>query len=208
MSKGILFIVMAPSGAGKTSLVNALLKSEANTNLCVSISHTTRPRRPGEIDGENYHFVDDATFITMLNESKFLESAEVYGHRYGTSETWVRDKLRTGVNVILEIDWQGAIQVRRAIPEAQTIFILPPSLEALRRRLTGRAQDKVETIEKRMRQAVNEITHVAEADFVVVNTDFSTALDDLKAVFRACRLTLRYQEQDKLELIESLTRAS
>ena len=206
MSKGILFIVMAPSGAGKTSLVNSLLNSERDDHLCLSVSHTTRPMRPGEANGVNYHFVDDRTFMTMLTDGLFLESAEVYGHHYGTSQQWVNEKLAAGINVILEIDWQGAKQIRNVMPEVCTIFILPPSLETLRQRLTERAQDKPETIEKRMRQAVDEISHVAEADFVVVNADFDTALADLKAIFRARRLTLAFQEEDKAELLDRLTR--
>ena len=136
MAKGNLFIVMAPSGAGKTSLVNALVESEGSRNLCVSVSHTTREIRPGEQDGVNYHFIDNATFLDMLNEGEFIECAEVYGHRYGTSQRWVQEQLDKGLNVVLEIDWQGASQVRNAMPDTCTIFILPPSVESLRERLT------------------------------------------------------------------------
>lgn len=207
MSKGILFIVMAPSGAGKTSLVNALIASDTSANLCVSISHTTRPSRPGEQNGVNYYFIDADGFMAMLSAGKFLESAEVYGHQYGTSQEWVLERLRAGVNVILEIDWQGAKQVRNAIPGSCTIFILPPSLDTLQRRLTERAQDKPETIAKRMRNAVDEISHVAEADYVVVNTDFETALDDMRAIFRAEHLRLGYQSIDKADLLENVTRS-
>ncbi len=206
MSRGILFIVMAPSGAGKTSLVNALIAADTSANLCVSISHTTRPARTGEQDGVNYHFVDADGFMAMLTAGKFLESAEVYGHQYGTSQEWVMKQLRSGVNVILEIDWQGAKQVRNAMPDSCTIFILPPSLDTLQRRLTERAQDKAETIAKRMRNAVDEISHVAEADYVVVNTDFETALDDMRAIIRAEHLRLGYQSIDKAALLENLAR--
>jgi guanylate kinase len=206
MSKGQLFIITAPSGAGKTSLVNALLKERGVHDVCLSISHTTRPRRPRETDGIDYHFVDEATFLQMLNEGRFLESAEVYGHRYGTSQTWVESTLDKGTDIILEIDWQGAAQIRNLMPQACAIFILPPSVESLRQRLTERAQDEPETIERRMRQAVAEMTHVAEADYVVVNEDFDSALQDLKAIFRAHRLTLIHQQADRADLLEKLTR--
>lgn len=208
MSVGNLFIVMAPSGAGKTSLVKALLDSEGSDQLCVSVSHTTRPARPGEINGENYYFVDRQEFQDMLNQGAFIESAEVYGHYYGTSQSWVEQHLAAGSNVILEIDWQGASQVRNAMPQACTIFILPPSVESLRQRLTHRAQDDPETIDQRMRQAVDEISHVAEADFVVINADFQTALEDLRSIFRSRRLTLAYQQVYQHNLLEKLTSTS
>jgi guanylate kinase len=208
MAKGTLFIVMAPSGAGKTSLVKALLESEGGRNLCVSVSHTTREIRPGEVDGVNYHFVDKETFMDMLRQGEFMESAEVYGHHYGTSQRWVKDQLAAGVNVVLEIDWQGASQVRSAMPQSCTIFILPPSVETLRERLTHRAQDDPETIERRMRQAVDEISHVAEADYVVVNKDFNTALEDLRAIVRSRRLTLAYQQASQADLLDKLSRSS
>ncbi|MFM1897648.1 MAG: hypothetical protein RLZZ385_2722 [Pseudomonadota bacterium] len=204
-SKGIPFIVMAPSGAGKTSLVNALLKDKGMADVCLSISHTTRPRRPKEVDGADYHFVDEASFLEMLHTGAFLESAEVYGHRYGTSEAWVREKLRSGTDVILEIDWQGAAQIRNLMPDVCTIFILPPSAETLQQRLIERAQDDPATIASRMRQYADEISHVAEADYVVVNADFQTALDDMKAIFRAQRLTLAYQQEAQAVLLGKLT---
>ncbi len=208
MAKGSLFIVMAPSGAGKTSLVNALVESEGSRNLCVSVSHTTREIRPGEEDGVDYHFVDNDTFLTMLNAGEFIESAEVYGRRYGTSQDWVQDRLDAGMNVILEIDWQGASQVRNAMKDTCTIFILPPSVESLRERLTSRAQDNPETINRRMRQAVDEISHVAEADYVVVNKDFTTALEDLRAIVRSRRLTLAYQQVNQAELLGKLSHSA
>ena len=208
MSVGNLFIVMAPSGAGKTSLVAALVNSDGSARLRVSVSHTTREIRPGEVDGQNYHFVDNHTFQEMLLRGDFIESAEVYGHHYGTSQQWVEQQMVAGMNVILEIDWQGASQVRNAMPGACSVFILPPSVETLRERLTQRAQDDPETIDQRMCQAVDEISHVAEADYVVVNADFETALEDLRAIFRSRRLTLTYQEINQATLMAKLARSS
>ena len=204
MTRGVFYIITAPSGAGKTSLVKALV--ETDESLCVSVSHTTRSRRPGEKDGVNYHFVSDDIFITMLTQGDFLESAEVYGNRYGTSQHWVDQQLAGGIDVILEIDWQGAEQVRNLYPKACSIFILPPSLQDLSQRLQGRAQDDEETIDKRMRQAVNEITHVAEADYMVVNEDFETALSDIRAIIRSRRLTVPVQQGKLGDLLSSLTR--
>lgn len=202
MSRGTLFIVTAPSGAGKTSLVKALVDSEQR--LRVSVSHTTRTKRPGENDGVNYHFVDKPKFMEMLQAGAFFESAEVYGNHYGTSQLWVNEQLDAGLDVILEIDWQGAEQVRNLDPSACSIFILPPSLEALETRLRDRAQDDTETIEKRMSEAVAEISHVAEADFVVINDDFDTALADLAAIVRSRRLTVKYQETNQAALLANL----
>ena len=204
MTRGVFYIITAPSGAGKTSLVKALV--ETDESLCVSVSHTTRSRRPGEKDGVNYHFVSDDIFITMLTQGDFLESAEVYVNRYGTSQHWVDQQLAGGIDVILEIDWQGAEQVRNLYPKACSIFILPPSLQDLSQRLQGRAQDDEETIDKRMRQAVNEITHVAEADYMVVNEDFETALSDIRAIIRSRRLTVPVQQGKLGDLLSSLTR--
>ncbi len=203
MAVGILYIVTAPSGAGKTSLVNALVADDAR--LAVSISHTTRPRRPGEQDGVNYHFVEESVFLDMLQSGDFLESAEVYGNRYGTSQTWVNEQLAKGVDVILEIDWQGAQQVRNLYPASCSIFILPPAVETLRERLESRAQDDEKTIDKRMQEAASEISHVAEADFIVVNDDFDTAVADLRAIVRARRLTVTAREGDLSDLLASLT---
>jgi guanylate kinase len=203
-AKGKLFIVTAPSGAGKTTLVNALLKHD--DKLRVSISHTTRPKRPKEVDGVNYHFISEAEFTTMLHSGDFLESAEVYGHHYGTSQHWVSDQLRLGSDVILEIDWQGAAQVRNLFPQACFIFILPPSLETLTQRLQERAQDDKDTIEARMKQARDVIQHVAEANYVVVNDDFETALVDIRAIVRSQRLTVLAQQRSLADLLESLTR--
>ena len=202
MSRGTLFIVTAPSGAGKTSLVQALIEREQQ--LRVSVSHTTRAKRPGEEDGVNYHFVDEAAFTEMLRTGSFFESAQVYGNHYGTSQLWVNEQLEAGLDVILEIDWQGAVQVRNLDPKACSIFILPPSLKTLKIRLLNRAQDDAETIEKRMSEAVAEISHVAEANFVVINDDFDTALEDLFAIIRSCRLTIKYQETNQAALFASL----
>ena len=204
MSRGTLFIVTAPSGAGKTSLVKALIGREQK--LRVSVSHTTRAKRPGEEDGVNYHFVDEAAFMDMLRTGSFFESAQVYSNHYGTSQLWVNEQLEAGLDVILEIDWQGAAQVRNLDPKACSIFILPPSLETLKIRLLNRAQDDTETIEKRMSEAVAEISHVAEANFVVINDDFDTALEDLCAIIRSCRLTMKYQETNQAALFASLAR--
>ena len=203
MSKGTLFIVTAPSGAGKTSLVKALI--ERQQQLRVSVSHTTRAKRPGEEGGVNYHFVGEADFMEMLRTGSFFESALVYGNHYGTSQLWVNQQLDAGLDVILEIDWQGAVQVRNLDPKACSIFILPPSLKTLKIRLLNRAQDDAETIEKRMSEAVAEISHVAEANFVVINDDFDTALEDLCAIIRSCRLTMKYQETNRAALFASLT---
>ena len=202
MSRGTLFIVTAPSGAGKTSLVKALIEREQQ--LRVSVSHTTRAKRPGEEDGVNYHFVGEASFMEMLRKGSFFESALVYGNHYGTSQLWVNEQLEAGLDVILEIDWQGAVQVRNLDPKACSIFILPPSLETLKIRLLNRAQDDTETIENRMSEAVAEISHVAEANFVVINEDFDTALEDLCAIIRSCRLTMKYQETNQAALFASL----
>ena len=186
MPQATLFIVTAPSGAGKTSLVKALV--ESTDALCVSISHTTRAPREAEVDGVNYNFVSQEQFFAMREAQEFFESAEVYGNFYGTSKTWVNEQLDAGTDVILEIDWQGARQVREQHPEACSIFILPPSLKALTERLTGRGQDDADTIARRMQQAVAEISHVEEADYIVVNDDFDKALSELRGLVLAQRL--------------------
>lgn len=188
---GCLYIVSAPSGAGKTSLVNALVQNLDGVR--VSVSHTTRPPRAGEQEGVNYHFVSTAEFERMLGESAFLESAEVFGNRYGTSQHWVEQTLAAGTDVILEIDWQGGRQVRKLMPEATTIFILPPSRAALEERLTRRGQDDAAVIAGRMAQAVAEMSHYGEADFLVINDDFATALAELRAILIAQRLRLSRQ---------------
>jgi len=183
---GILFIVSAPSGAGKTSLVGALCA--ADSAVRVSVSYTTRPARPGEHDGVHYHFVSSAVFEQMLERGEFLESALVHGNRYGTAEPWVKRTLAAGNDIVLEIDWQGAQQVRRRFPEAVGIFVLPPSLAALEKRLAHRGQDAPEVIAARLAAAQAEIEHACEYDYVMINDDFDTAVKDLCAIVRASRL--------------------
>ncbi|CAN7392099.1 guanylate kinase [Pseudomonas sp. LjRoot71] len=199
---GTLYIISAPSGAGKTSLVKALIDSEAQ--IRVSVSHTTRAMRPGEVDGVNYHFVSREQFHAMLDKTAFLEHAEVFGNLYGTSQDWVKQTLIDGFDLILEIDWQGAQQVRRLMPEAKSIFILPPTQEALRHRLTNRGQDSGEIIERRMREAVSEMSHYVEYDYLLINDDFAHALSDLKAIFRANQLLQAPQQQRHSGLLSEL----
>jgi guanylate kinase len=201
-ARGTLFIVSAPSGAGKTSLVRALIDGAAD--IAVSVSHTTRPRRPGERDGVNYHFVGAARFEAMIAEGAFLEHAEVFGNRYGTARETVTRELDAGRNVILEIDWQGARQVRRLMPAAVSIFILPPSHAELERRLRGRDTDDEETIRRRMNAAVAEMSHYHEYEYLIINDDFPRAVADLQAVVRSCRLRLGAQQArlaDQLALL-------
>lgn len=202
MSKGILYTVSAPSGAGKTSLVNALVKS--NPEVCVSVSHTTRPKRPGEEDGVNYHFVSHPVFEQMLGEGAFLEHAQVFGNFYGTSQQWVENTLASGMDVILEIDWQGAAQVRHLMPETVSLFILPPSLTCLRQRLTGRGQDDPAVIEARMSEAINEISHYAEADYLLVNDDFTVALAQFQALITSQHLRREVQVDRYQSLLQEL----
>jgi guanylate kinase len=185
---GKLYVVAAPSGAGKTTLVRLLLDSEPSVHL--SISYTTRGPRPGEVDGREYHFVDVATFRAMMASGDFLEWAEVHGNFYGTSKVWIADQLKAGHDVLLEIDWQGAQQVRAVFPDAIGVFILPPSMEELTRRLTGRGTDSAEVIERRLAAAQAEMRHVGEFDYVIINDSLEQALDDLRAVVRASRLDL------------------
>jgi len=202
ISRGTLFTVSAPSGAGKTSLVTALVNSLKC--LRVSISHTTRPMRPGEQNAVNYHFVDQQRFLTMLEEGAFLEHAQVFRNYYGTSRHWVEDQLSTGIDVILEIDWQGAQQVRRLLPDTVGIFILPPSRKALMQRLNQRGQDQPEVISQRLAAAREEMSHFVEADYLVINDVFDQALDDLKAIVTSQRLSILRQEQKHANLLQDL----
>ncbi|TQV82558.1 guanylate kinase [Exilibacterium tricleocarpae] len=201
-SRGTLFTVSAPSGAGKTSLVKAL--ADTLSRVRVSVSHTTRAIRPGEVDGTNYHFVSRKHFVDMLEQGQFLEQAEVFGNHYGTSKAWVDDTLAQGLDVILEIDWQGAQQVRRQCPEAIGVFILPPSRQALRQRLTGRGQDDAAIIERRMREASAEMSHYVESDYLIVNDDFDTALAEFQALITAHSLRLDRQQQNRQQLLMEL----
>ncbi len=202
MKKGTLYTISAPSGAGKTSLVAQLLKTD---NLVkVSVSHTTRQMRPGEVDGVNYNFVTKDEFVEKISQGDFLEHAEVFGNFYGTSQAWVVETLEQGIDVILEIDWQGAAQVRRAMPDTLGIFILPPSVSALRERLTGRGQDGEDIISKRMAEAISEMSHYHEANYLVINDNFDEALLDLLAILRAQRLEITKQCEANSTLLQQL----
>lgn len=199
---GTLYTVSAPSGAGKTSLVNALL--ESTESIQVSISHTTREMRPGEENGVNYHFVSHESFLSMVEAGDFLEHAQVFTNYYGTSKTWVEETLASGNDVILEIDWQGAEQVRKQMPQTRSIFILPPSREALRERLTGRGQDEESVIDARMAEAKSEISHYVEADYMIINDDFEQALTEFRSVIYAERQTQEKQQTRHQALLQSL----
>jgi len=198
MNQGILFIVSAPSGAGKTSLVAELLAADGA--LTVSISHTTRPRRPREVAGRDYHFVDAPTFQQMVAEDAFIEHAEVFGNHYGTSRKSVASALATGADVVLEIDWQGAALLRRVLPDSVSIFIVPPSQQALRQRLLERAQDDPAVIEARLAAARSEMQHHGDFDYLVINDDFATAVAELRAIVVAerCRESRRAARQRDL----------
>jgi guanylate kinase len=195
---GALFIVSSPSGGGKTTLVKALL--EAEPELRLSVSYTTRPPRPGEISGREYHFVALREFQRMLEAGEFLESAEIYGNRYGTSQKWIERELADGRDVLLEIDWQGAQQVRRLMRQVVSIFILPPSPDVLAARLKGRGQDSAEVVQRRLAAARDEISHVSEYDYVIINDDFTRAALDLRSIFRAERLKLARQLARRINL--------
>ncbi|ATE61795.1 guanylate kinase [Thauera sinica] len=188
---GTLFVVTAPSGAGKTTLVRGLLQRDERVQL--SISYTTRPPRPGEEDGREYHFVDIPTFRTLRDRGEFLEWAEVHGNYYATSKVWLKEQIAAGRDTLLEIDWQGAQQVRKVFPDAVGVFILPPSLEELERRLRGRNTDSDDVINRRLLAARGEMRHVSEFDYVIINNELQIALEDLVAVVRAARL--RYGTQ-------------
>jgi guanylate kinase len=199
---GTLYVIAAPSGGGKTSLVNALVDSE--NDVKISVSHTTRSMRPGEEDGVHYHFVNDDTFKAMVQDQEFIEYAEVFGHYYGTSRKWLMSQLDQGIDVVLEIDWQGARQVGQLFHHVKSIFILPPSLESLRERLESRKQDSPEIIDTRMQQAIAEMSHHNEFSYLIVNENFDLALADLRAILHAERLKCRYQERKLAKLLANL----
>jgi len=188
---GCLYVIVAPSGAGKSTLVNALLEREPDIGL--SISFTTRDPRPGEVSGREYFFVSREEFHAMAERGEFLEHAEVYGNWYGTSKHWIEKTRATGSDVILEIDWQGARSVKALFPDMSFIYILPPSIEVLRKRLVKRGKDAKEVIERRLAEANEDLKHAHEADYVIINEDFSIALLDLQSVVRALRLTAARQ---------------
>ena len=188
---GSLFIISAPSGAGKSSLTAKLLEEDKNIRL--SVSYTTRTPRPGEVDGRDYHFVDKACFMGMLKRGEFLESAEVHGNHYGTSQAWISAQRAAGQDVLLEIDWQGAQQVRRIFRDTIGIFILPPSIRELERRMRGRGQDSEEVVRGRLGAAADEMSHAVEFEYVIINNDFEDARRDLIAVVRASRLVYARQ---------------
>lgn len=202
LAPGTLFVVSAPSGAGKTTLVRALTAGDQRIRL--SISHTTRPRRPAEANGVHYHFVTDSRFRTMVDEDAFLEHAHVFGNDYGTSRASVVEGLKAGLDVILEIDWQGARQVRSRMPEAVGIFILPPSRAALEQRLRGRGQDDEAVIQERLAEAMEEMSHHAEFDYLVVNDDVDEALADVRAIVRSKRVQHASQALRRRSLLAEL----
>lgn len=199
---GTLYIVAAPSGAGKTTLVRQLLANESDVRL--SISYTTRPPRPGEENGREYHFIGVEAFRRMIDQGDFLEWAEVHGNFYGTSKTWIANQMAGGSDVLLEIDWQGAQQVWVQFPEAIGIFILPPSIDELERRLTGRGTDSREVIDRRLAAAQAEMRHVGEFGYAIINDDLERALDDLRSILRASRLRLKVQRVRHAALFDRL----
>ena len=201
-SRGTLYTVSAPSGAGKTSLVKALLAADSRTK--VSVSHTTRAMRPAEVDGQDYYFVDEPQFLRMMKTGEFLEYAKVFSNFYGTTKRWVEQTLAAGDDVILEIDWQGALQVREWLPSTQGIFILPPSKASLENRLKQRGQDKQGVIDRRMLEAFSEMSHYKEAQWLIINDDFEQALAELKAILMAGRLSLPKQQEHHQKLLAEL----
>ncbi len=202
---GQLFIVAAPSGGGKTSLVQSLV--QALPQLKVSVSHTTRDQRPGEVEGEHYFFVSEAKFMQMKEAGEFVEHANVYGHRYGTSQVLLENSLKQGMDVVLDIDWQGAKQLCERFTNAVSIFILPPALETLGQRLKERARDVGEVIRERMEKAQDEIQHFAEFEYLIINEVFSTALKDLKSIVMASRLKTSIQTARHHDLLSLLIRS-
>jgi guanylate kinase len=205
-ASGCLFVLAAPSGGGKTSLTRELLIREPGIRL--SVSYTTRPPRPGEQDGVDYHFVEETRFAALAAAGEFLEHAQVHGSWYATSATWLRQQVADGRDVLLEIDWQGAAQVRKLIPSAVSIFILPPSIESLEERLQKRGQDSDAVIARRLEAARDEIRHCGEFDYVIMNQDFARAVDDLSTIVRAARLTASRQLVRHARLFAELTKSA
>lgn len=203
MNSSCLFTISAPSGAGKTSLVKALLEKKTDVTVCVS--HATREKRPGEVDAQDYHFVPVKTFEKMVEGDAFLEHARVFDNYYGTSQQLVETLLQQGKHVILEIDWQGALQVKQKLPDTVAIFILPPSRETLRQRLTDRATDDNSIIERRMIDADNEMSHYSDAEYLIINDDFEQALYDLECVIHSQSMKLDRQKMKYMDLIESIS---
>ena len=206
MAKGTLYIISAPSGAGKTSLVKAML--ETMSDVVVSVSHTTRAKRDEEVEGREYHFIDEKTFDQMVANGDFLEYANVFGNKYGTSRQHLQEQLLQGRDVILEIDWQGARQIRQLMGDCKSIFVLPPTMQALCDRLIGRGQDTENTIELRMNEAASEMTHYAEFDYIVINDDFDTAIAELASIFVSNRLLADVQQQRHSEKLAELLASS
>ena len=205
MSQGNLYILSAPSGAGKSSLISALLASDSSTQKMVSVSHTTRTPRLGEVEGVHYYFVSKEEFESLIEQDLFLEYAKVFGgNYYGTSLPAIEENLAKGIDVFLDIDWQGAQQIRKKVSSVKSIFILPPSLPELERRLIGRGQDSEEIIAERMSKAISEISHYDEYDYVIVNDDFEKALKDLQSILQSERLTKDYQQKQNAMLIQQL----
>lgn len=202
---GTLFIISSPSGAGKSSLLSALLEHyNGDQRIAVSISHTTRTTRPGEVDGVHYHFVSKEEFQTLIDRNAFFEWAEVFGNYYGTSKELIEQALHAGTDVFLDIDWQGARQIRALYPQAKSIFILPPSLTVLEHRLNSRGQDSQGVIAKRMAQAVSEMSHYDEYDYLIINDHFESALQQLYAIVQANRVTLEHQRVSNADLLTQL----
>ena len=202
MTKGTLFIVSAASGAGKTTLVNAVL--DQVDDLVVSVSHTTRAPRDGEVDGENYHFVEKQVFQAMVEDSEFFEYATVFGNMYGTSRQHIQEQLLKGMDVILEIDWQGARQIIQLMTDCISIYIVPPSTAELRERLNARAQDDETVINKRMHEAISEMSHYVEFDYLIINDDFDEARANLAAIIKGNRMLHEHQQQKHAELLAEL----
>jgi len=202
MAKGHLFVISAPSGAGKTSLVKAIMQDASH--IQASISYTTRPMREGEVNGKDYHFIKKDTFIKMQNADDFLEYAEVFGNFYGTSKSWLTDTLAKGDDVILEIDWQGAEQVRKSFSDSTGIFIVPPSRSILLERLKGRGTDSDEVIERRTAEAIIEMSHYPEFDYLVINDDFDTALQEIQSIIQSFRLKTSRQYEKQPQIFDDL----